>query len=36
MYYAEINVPERLDALLDDWDLLDDRVIKTHHVQRDR
>ena len=28
MYYAEINVPERLDALLDDWDLLDDRVIK--------
>ena len=28
MYYAEISVPERIDALLDDWDLLDDRVIK--------
>jgi len=28
VYYAEITVPERLDALLDDWDLLDDRVIK--------
>jgi hypothetical protein len=28
MYYAEISVPERLDALLNDWVLFDDRVIK--------